>query len=192
MSVSEALAHPVVQAVVDAWKVICSQKDTVFQEPSPRLIAKKAPEIIASSEADPNWLKETLEVIAWVPTSNFNAGRVPPLKEDGEPFILTFAALMTTGISYKKHAEMQKDLARKALLAKAAASRATKDSKAEDRLTTETLDRMAKAKSKKALEKKAKADQAQAERDRLADEEAALRAADDDMETALWDKETLS
>jgi len=193
MSVSEALAHPVVRAVVDAWKVICTQKDSVFLEPSPGLIVKKFPEIIASSEADPNWLNETLEVIAWVPTSDFNAGRVPPLKEGGDPFILTFAALMTTGISYKKHAEMQKDLARKALLAKATASRATKDSKAEDRLTTETLDRMATARAKKTMAKKSKSDQAQAELDRLADEEADLRAADDDMEAAQWAaEETLS
>jgi hypothetical protein len=192
MSVSEAMAHPAVQAVVSAWKVICTPKEeSVFLEPSPGLIAKKAPEIIAASEADPNWLKEALEVIAWAPTSDFNSGRVPPLKEGGDPFVLTFAGLTTTGMTYRKHAEMHKDLEKKARLAKAAAraaaSGAGKKATEKATLTDDALTRKAKAQEKKDLAKKEleqKELEAQAELDRLEDELADSRSADEEMERA--------
>jgi len=190
MSVSEAMAHAAVQAVVSAWNVICTPKEeSIFGEPSPGLIAKKAPEIIAASEADPNWLKETLEVIAWAPSSDFNSGRVPPLKEGGDPFVLSFAGLTTTGMTYRKHAEMQKDLEKKARLAKAAAkaaaSGASKHEAAKATLTDDALTRKAKAQEKKDLakqEREHKALEAQAEIDRREDDRADSRAADEEME----------
>lgn len=192
MSVSEAMANPVVQAFVNAWKVICTPKEeSVFEEPSPGLIAKKAPEIIAASEADPNWLKEALEVIAWAPTSEFCSGRVAPDKEGGDPFVLTFAAIASTGYAYKKHAEMQRDLEKKARLAKAAAraaaSGASKKAAENDSLNADVEVRKAKAQEKKDLAKKEreqKEAEAQAEIDRLEDDRADSRSADEEMERA--------
>jgi hypothetical protein len=167
-NVSEALSHPAVQAVVAAWRDICTPKDSVFMQPKQHLIDKYAPVIRDAAESDPSWLPTALEVIAWLPSSDFNAGRRPPREPGGKPYIQSFPALMKAGMVREKYSDLVDDQERKAKFAKAAALQVQKKSKGDQ--PSDALNRREKARKEKA------------ERERLEDEAHDLRDADADME----------
>ena len=65
---------------------------------------------------DPHWLTQYLEVTEWLPTDDFNSGRVPPI-EGKDPYVLAFGALIKKVSTL--HAHMLKELARKERLSNA-------------------------------------------------------------------------
>lgn len=138
-----------VRQVVDAWKAICEPPDSVFVDPPESLIEKKVPLIDEACKADQQWLKKVLQIIEWLPTSEFNSGRVPPMKENEEPYVQTFAGLVAKGQVSKKFEEMVRDKEKKSKLARARANRAAESAKSQEsakqRLIADALERQARA-----------------------------------------------
>lgn len=138
-----------VRQVVDAWNTICEPSGSVFVEPSESLIEKKIPLIDEACRADKDWVNKALQVIEWLPTSEFNSGRVPPLKENGKPYVQSFAGLIAKGQVSKKFDEMVRDKKLKEKLALAASHRAAESAKtqesAKQRLIADALERQARA-----------------------------------------------
>lgn len=105
-----------VEKIATAWSEICKIEGSPFKGINSAQLARHTPSIIENLK-DPRWLPWCLEVIQWLPSSDFNAGRIPPREEGKDPFVCAFGNLI------KKvpllHEDMIKDLNQKEQLAKA-------------------------------------------------------------------------
>lgn len=107
---------PGVNRIAAAWAEICTMEGSPFKDISPMVLAKHAP-VITENLEDPRWLQQCLDVIRWLPSSDFNAGRIPPREEGKPPFVASFGFVIKKVWSLNE--DMVKDIAQKEQLAMA-------------------------------------------------------------------------